>query len=147
LKEADKKRNFAATKNKLTMENTQNQQPANQQTDGKTIAIVSYLTFIGWIIAIVMHSSNKTAIGAYHIRQSLGLWCFSIALYIVLFIVQIALLAIAPVIGIIFSFLWFIIWIGILVFWIMGLVNAINGNAKPIPLIGGLSEKIFAGIK
>ena len=31
--------------------------------DGKTIAIISYITLIGWIIALVMHQSNKTSLG------------------------------------------------------------------------------------
>ena len=41
--------------------------------EDRTVAILSYITIIGFIIAIVMHSSKKTAIGAYHLRQCLGL--------------------------------------------------------------------------
>ena len=41
--------------------------------NGKTIAIISYITLIGWIIALIMHNNNKTELGAYHIRQMLGI--------------------------------------------------------------------------
>ena len=41
--------------------------------DGKTVAIIAYITLIGWIIALVMNNGNKTVLGSYHIRQSLGI--------------------------------------------------------------------------
>ena len=48
--------------------------------NGKTIAIIAYITLIGWIIALVMHNNNKTALGAYHIRQMLGIMLLGLAL-------------------------------------------------------------------
>ena len=47
--------------------------PANPES-GKTVAIIAHLTFIGWIIAIIMNSSNKTEIGSFYIRQTLGIF-------------------------------------------------------------------------
>ncbi|HET7537816.1 MAG TPA: hypothetical protein VFJ90_15260, partial [Candidatus Didemnitutus sp.] len=46
--------------------------PAAAATEDKTVAILSYITLIGFIIALVMHGSNKTKLGAYHLRQTLG---------------------------------------------------------------------------
>ncbi len=43
--------------------------------NGKTVAIIAYITLIGWIIALVMNNGNKTALGSYHVRQSLGIMC------------------------------------------------------------------------
>jgi uncharacterized membrane protein len=31
------------------------------------------------------------------------------------------------------------------VFWILGLISAINGQEKPIPVVGDLFQKWFAG--
>ena len=45
--------------------------PAKEDT---TVALLSYITIIGFIIAIVLHSSKKTALGAFHLRQVLGLF-------------------------------------------------------------------------
>jgi hypothetical protein len=36
------------------MSNETNQAPATSGVDGKTIAIISYFTWIGWIIAFVL---------------------------------------------------------------------------------------------
>ena len=112
--------------------------PAPVPADGaedKTIAIIAYITLIGFIIALVMHSSKKTKIGAYHLRQMLGL----ILTGIVCWPVNIVLVFI-PIIG------WlcmFCIWVGMLALWVMGLVAALNGEMKPTPVLGPLYQKWF----
>ena len=116
-----------------------NPTPAASGIDGKTIAIISYLTWIGWIIAFVLYNSNKSKLAAYHLRQTLALMILGILAYIV----QIMLIFV-PFLG------WAIIciiWIGLLVLWIFGLVAAVNGQEKPMPVIGSLAQNIFSGIK
>jgi uncharacterized membrane protein len=113
--------------------------PAASGMDGKTIAIISYFTWIGWIIAFVMYNSNKSQLAAYHLRQSLTLMILGILVYIV----QIMLIFI-PFLGWAVAFL---LWIGLVVLWVLGLVAAINGQEKPAPVIGSLSQNIFSGIK
>lgn len=118
---------------------TPNPAPAASGMDGKTISIISYFTWIGWIIAFVMYNSNKSQLAAFHIRQSLALMILGILVYIL----QIMLLFI-PILG------WAIIvllWIGIVVLWVLGLIAAINAQEKPIPVIGSLAQNIFSGIK
>jgi uncharacterized membrane protein len=113
--------------------------PAASGMDGKTISIISYFTWIGWIIAFVMFNSNKSQLAAFHIRQSLTIMILGILCYIV----QIMLLFI-PFIG------WAIIgilWVGLVVLWVLGLISAINGQEKPIPVIGTMAQNIFSGIK
>jgi hypothetical protein len=36
--------------------------------EDRTVAIVSYLTLIGFVVAILLHSSKKTQLGAFHLR-------------------------------------------------------------------------------
>ncbi len=118
------------------MENTNNAQPAATPDNGKTIAILSYITIIGWIVALVMHGSNKTSLGAYHLRQGLGIMILAIATTII----RIPLMFI-PFIG------WGIglcISLGLLTLWILGLVAAVNAEEKPMPLVGGLFQTWFA---
>ena len=58
--------------------------------NGKTTAIVSYITLIGWLIAyFAMHQSNKTSLGSYHLRQTLLLIICGIAYWILTFIITI----------------------------------------------------------
>ena len=49
---------------------------ASQNTDnGKNTAIISYLTIIGTIIAIILNNDKKNDFASFHIRQALGyLW-------------------------------------------------------------------------
>ncbi len=109
--------------------------PPQFANEDKTAAIVSYLTLIGFIVAVVMHGSKKTRLGAYHLRQSLGLMLAAVVLAVLG-----AMLAIIPFIG------WIIVlcaWLGLFVLWVMGLVAAANGELKPVPVIGEQFQKWF----
>lgn len=105
-------------------------------TEDRTVAILSYLTLIGFIIALVMHSSKKTALGAYHLRQTLGLIITALALS-----VGGIVLMFIPIIG------WLAVmvaWVGLLVLVVMGLISAVNGQQKPVPLLGEHFQKWFS---
>ena len=101
--------------------------------NGKTVAIISYITLIGWIIAFIMNNNNKTEFGSYHLRQSLGIILVGIALAIVNSFLNIAMLG-------------WIIQIGIIVFWILGFIGAVQGEKKPVPLLGAQFQEWFKGI-
>jgi len=102
-----------------------------QKTDTNTIAIIAYLTIIGLIIAFVMNNEKKDKFANYHIKQSLGIALTALVL---------SAIAIIPILGWIISFLGIFI---ILFLWIMGLINALNGNKKPVPLLGKKYEEWF----
>lgn len=104
-------------------------------TEDKTTAIVSYLTLIGFIVAVVIHGTKKTRLGSFHLRQSLGLILTSIAVAL-----GATILAFVPFIG------WLAAlgaWFGIFALWIMGLIAAINGQLKPVPVLGEHFQKWF----
>jgi uncharacterized membrane protein len=108
--------------------------------DGRTTAWVSYLTFIGWIIAFINHSNAlvKSSLATFHLRQSFGLMILGVAL----FFVRIAMLFV-PFIG----FLLWIVNLGVIVLWVIGLVNAANGEEKPIPVLGESFQRWFNFIR
>jgi uncharacterized membrane protein len=108
--------------------------PATAVED-KTAAIVAYLTLIGFIVAIIIHMNKKTKLGAFHLRQMLGFVLTSIVVWPCAMV-----LAFIPILG------WLCIvavWISLLVFWILGLISAINGQMKPMPVVGPLYQKWF----
>ena len=109
--------------------------PPPTTTEDKTVAILSYITLIGFIVAIVIHSSKKTKLGAFHLRQVLGFFLTGIAVvfcqFILLFIPILGWLAI------------FALWCSMLALWVMGLISAINGQTKPMPVVGPLYQKWF----
>jgi len=95
--------------------------------DAKTKAIVAHLTFIGWIIALVINSSQKEELASYYIRQTLGLYLVAIVLGWI------------PIIG-------WILWIVVLIFWVLSLVGAVNGEMKETPVVGKLFQDWFKSL-
>lgn len=101
--------------------------------NGKLTAILAYFSILGLIIAFILHSNNKTQFGAYHIRQAIGI-----------FILAIVVMAVISIISI-----WILTWIaqlGLLVIWLLGLISAIQGEMKPVPVLGEQFQEWFKGI-
>ncbi len=101
--------------------------------NGKTVAIIAYITLIGWIIALIMNNQNKTLLGSYHVRQSLGIMCVGVILVILSGIIGIWILS--RVVNIV-----------IFVLWILGFLSAIQGQMKPVPVVGEKFQEWFKGI-
>ena len=99
-----------------------------------TIAVISYITFIGLLIAYIMNTNQKNKFSQYHIHQSLGLQlCFIFA----------NLLNFFPILG---SFLSLLSTLFLLYMLIMGIINALNKKEEPLPFLGNKFEEWFAGI-
>ncbi len=103
-------------------------------SEGKTIAIIAYITFIGLIIAFVLNMEKKNSFAMFHIRQSLGLVLTALILGIV---------NIIPVLGWLISIVGSIV---ILVMWILALISALNGTRKPVFLLGEKFQEWFRDI-
>ena len=107
--------------------------------DGKSFAILSYvLGFIGIPFFLVPLIMRNNSFSLYHAKQ-----CLMLALAGVI-LGTISGLLMAVCIGFI---LLPIVAIALVVFTIMGLMNAINGKAVPVPLIGKFAEDWFKGIQ
>jgi len=99
---------------------------------GKTIAIISYITFIGTIIAYVMNNDKKNPFAAFHIRQMIGL---SILALINSFVIARFSSWASGIIGIL-----------LFVLWIIGFIGAIQGEEKKVPLLGDQFQDWFKSI-
>jgi len=108
--------------------------------DQKTISWVSYITLIGWIIALVTYNSSpdKSSLAKFHLRQSFGIFATGVAFYIAM----IMMIFVMPF----FVFLYPFIGVAIFIFWILGLIAAVNGEEKPVPLLGDFYQKTFTFI-
>ena len=109
-------------------------------TEDHTVAILTYLTIIGFIVAIVMHSSKKTALGAFHLRQGLGLFITGIVIWIPCMIISFI-----PFVNFLMVLVWPLVGIALFVLWLMGLIAAVNGQQKLMPVVGVHYQKWFAG--
>ncbi|WP_109301119.1 hypothetical protein [Aquimarina sp. AU474] len=101
---------------------------------GKTPAIVAYITIIGTIIAFFMNNDTKNQFTSFHIRQALGLW---VTFYI--------LIALAGVFGSIMIHAAFYIFSIVLI--VYGLITAIREEQKPVPILGTYFQDWFSFIK
>ncbi len=100
--------------------------------EGKTTAIISYLWWIGFIIAFIMNNSKNNSFASFHIRQSLGINLLSVVAGIVSTYVN--------------GTLGWVIGVGAFVFWIIGLIGSIQGEEKKVPLLGDQFQEWFKNI-
>ncbi|SHG72896.1 Uncharacterized membrane protein [Salegentibacter echinorum] len=101
--------------------------------EGKTPAIVAYLTIIGTIIAFFMNNDDKNPFASFHIRQAFG--------------IHITFYLLGLLVGMFDS--WLIssaFYIFIAVLGVYGLVMAIQGEQKQVPLLGAYYQKWFSTI-
>jgi uncharacterized membrane protein len=118
--------------------------PSTPSTEDNTVAIVAYLTLIGFIAAIIIHGSKKTSLGAYHLRQALGLLLFAVVGSFAIGIVSIVL-AFIPYLGALMIWvLWAGFSVGMLALVVLGIIAAVNRKAEPLPVVGELFQKWFA---
>ncbi|MDM1292957.1 hypothetical protein HX021_01440 [Sphingobacterium sp. N143] len=104
---------------------------STSSNDGKTVAIISYLTIIGLIVAIIMNNKEKTSLGQFHIRQSIGISVTGMALGLLRFVPGIGGIAIS-IVGVI-----------LLIALILGLLAAFSGEKKALPFIGEKYQEWF----
>ncbi|WP_306352739.1 DUF4870 domain-containing protein [Flavobacterium sp. '19STA2R22 D10 B1'] len=100
---------------------------------GKNHAIISYFTIIGTIIALVQNNDLKNPFAAFHIRQALG--------------VSLSFFALGYIVGYFDS--WMVssaFYVFFIVLWAFGFINALQGEYRPIPLVGELFQKVFKNI-
>lgn len=90
---------------------------------GKTMAIIAYFIFF---VPLLVEDAKKNKFAMFHTEQS-----------IVLFIIQVIVI----IVGTITCGIGYILYIPLLVFYVMGIVYAAQGQVKEIPLVGKFGEK------
>ena len=107
---------------------------ANSSVDPKTIGILAYLTPIGWLIAYVLNSGNRSDYASFHIRQMLGLVIGSIGLRL---LAKLSIFG-GPFIGIGF--------VALFAFWVIGFIGAVQGEERTVPVIGDSVQEWFKSV-
>lgn len=101
--------------------------------EGKSIAIIAYLWWIGLIVAFIMNNDKRNSFATFHIRQMIGLCLLSLANY---FVIR----------EYINSWGAGLIDLGLFVFWIIGFIGALQGEEKKIPLLGNQFQDWFKNV-
>ena len=90
----------------------------------KTTDVVSYITIIGWIIAYLIGTKEESK---FHLNQAL-----------VLDVAEIVLSLLAKIFGGLLGWIFSIVDIVLFILWIIGLVAAVKGEDKAVPILGGI---------
>lgn len=106
------------------------EKPAGKSEKNIGMAIIAYILFF---IPLLTDAKNDPFV-KYHVKQGLAFFLTCIVVFIARSLVP-------------WYYWWSMGWIfwilniGLLVLWILGIINAANGKENPLPLIGKLGEK------
>ena len=105
-----------------------------EDSNDKVYGILSYIG----ILVLVPLLAGKSQFARFHANQGLVLFIADIVLGAVIGI-SVGVLSLIPFVGIVIgSILSGVLGLAIFILMIMGIVNAVNGEMKPLPVIGGI---------
>lgn len=99
--------------------------------EGKTSALISYLTIVGAVIGIILNSDKNNDFAKFHNRQGLG--------------ISLLAMAFGYIVGNFDS--WMIsssFYICFFILWIYGFVGALSNEKREIPIVGKFFQSFFA---
>ena len=103
---------------------------AESHGDSKLLAFLAYLlSILGFIIVLLL--ARKERFAMYHASQSLMLFISSVVVHVGSMFI--------PFLG---GLIRWILGIVLFVLWIIGMINALTGKQKPLPIIGRWGERI-----
>ncbi|MBE5785501.1 MAG: hypothetical protein E7330_06830 [Clostridiales bacterium] len=103
---------------------------AENNGTNKVMGILSYI----WILWIVpLFAAKDSQFARFHANQGLLLWIVSVVMGIIGIV-----LGFIPVVGTVIKIIGWIVNVATLVLAIIGIINAVKGEMKPLPLIGGI---------
>ena len=104
------------------------------EKEGKTTAIIGYITIFGALIAITMNIEPKNEFARFHIRQAFGLHLIfhSFALLSSVAYNEYALYG---------------LYLSYSILWVYGFVGALNEKKRSVPAIGPYFQKWFTFIQ
>lgn len=98
----------------------------NQDAQHKAIAIVGYIIPVLFFIPLLSEAKNN-AYAKFHANQQLNLLLWWVVGHVVAAILMFILIG---------ALLYVVVYVGGVIFLVMGVINAANGQMKPLPLIG-----------
>lgn len=104
------------------------------EKEGKTNAIIGYITLFGTVIAIILNMDKQNPFARFHIRQAFG--------------INLTFFLLGTIAGFFNS--WGVssaFYIFITVLWVYGFITMLQEKCSPVPLIGPYFQKWFTFIK
>ena len=109
--------------------------------DAKTTSILSYITIVGWLIAFFA-GEREDSLSKHHLNQGLVLAIAELIFGVVIGLICL-IISLVPLVGGFISAIvggvgGGLVGLGFLIFAILGIVAAVNGEEKSLPVIGAI---------
>lgn len=119
----------------LQKNNFVNRFDANDVAQNKVMGILAY---IGFLFLVPLFAAKNSPYSRFHANQGLVLFIVEFA-YGIVYAILTFILAFIPIIGWLLIAVLGLVNIVFFVFMILGIMNACSGEAKKLPLIGGIT--------
>ena len=103
-------------------------------TDPKVVAVLSHVFYIGWLVALILNSSNRSHLGSFYLRQTLGIYLLSVVSSVIMII---------PILGWIAGLIGYAL---VVVLWFISLISTLNDEEKTVPVLGEQFQEWFKSI-
>lgn len=90
----------------------------------KLFCVISYLTIVGWLIALIYYGRHKGSCTRFHLKQSIGL------------IITCSIFAFIPLIG-------WVLNVFLVVCWLIAIVHLFAGRNFLVPIVGNFYQEHF----
>jgi uncharacterized membrane protein len=104
---------------------------AGDTSDIEKNKVFAVLAYLGILFLVPLLAAKDSKFARYHTNQGIVLFLAFVVAYI-----AIAIMGHIPFVGCLVLVLFPVVSIGHLVFIVLGIINAVNGKYKPLPLIG-----------
>ncbi len=101
----------------------------------KGMAIISYISIL---CLVPLFASKESKFAQFHAKQGFNLFILETVWYVANIIIATIIYSINPVLKYMFSTILSLVWIAQFVLSIIGIINAANGKAMELPIIGGI---------
>ena len=108
---------------------------ASDIQQNKVMAVLSYL---GILVLIPLFAAKDSPFARFHALQGINLFILEIAFGIVSFIITLIFAFISGILSTIWGLISWLVSLAFFVLVVIGLVNAAQGKAKELPLIGSI---------
>ena len=105
-------------------------------------ALIAYIPVIGWLYVFFLQRKSELAV--FHLRQSLGLVLGALGVFVG-WVVLAWIMAWVPYLDVIAVALFTLVIataILVVIFWLVGIINALRGRMAQLPFFGGLADKL-----
>jgi uncharacterized membrane protein len=119
------------------LNNTNDYSSQYDRNDIETNKVLALFSYFGFLFLIPLLGAPNSKYARFHASQGLNLFIAEIAITIASVILS-AVIGWIPIVGLVKEIAFYLIDILLFVLAVIGIVNAVGGKAKELPLIGGL---------